>query len=260
MNFRVFFFLFSLCACMFACTPESDDLTGAEPKKLYKDEQLFEDKMLAIENDTSLNVLKSLAYNNNDGSTEEASAYLDEVQNEVKIEEYFSNHVNGNYGKRIFFIEKGRKFASKEIYFDNQLKTPSFVERVSYYDKKGNVLFTKERKSFYEEDLDEHNFQIAKKYNCPIDNAMNMLNQEGDFLSTFQGFVKNKDMLYLLVGENTPNGYTAALVVQYVDNVIQQLQKNEKEYIGVPLDIQYEVGTDINNMTYRVLIRASFNN
>jgi hypothetical protein len=260
MNFRVFFFLFSLCAVMYACTHESDDMTGAEPKKLYKDEQLFEAKITAIENDTSLYVLKSLAYNNNDGSTEEAAAYLDEAQNEVKIEEYFSDHENGNYGKKFFFVEKGKMFASKEIYFDNQLKTPSFVERISYYDKKGNVLFTKMRKSFYEEDLDEQNFVVSPKYKCPIANAMNMLNQEGKFISTFQGFVKNDGILYLLVGENKPNGYTAALVVQYADKVIRELQRNEKELIGSALDIQYEVGSDINNLTYRVLISASFNN
>lgn len=262
MNLRISFFLFSLIVILFSCTDdqsESQEFESSE-RQLYKDEQLFDAKIIAIENDTSLYVLKSLAYNNNDGSTEEAAAYLDEAQNEVKIEEYFSDHESGNYGKRFFFVEKGKKIASKEIYFDNQLKSPSFVERVSYYDKKGKVLFTKVRKSFYEEDLDEQVFEVAKKYNCSIDYAMNMLNQEGKFVSTFQGFVKNDGILYLLVGENKPNGYTAALVVQYADKVIRELQRNEKELIGSPLDIQYEVGSDINNLTYRVLLSATFNN
>jgi hypothetical protein len=262
MNIRISFFLFSWVAILFSCSNDESEShsSDATVKPLYKDEQVYEDKIVAIENDTSLYVLKSLAYNNNDGSTEEAAAYLDEAENEVKIEEYFSDHESGNYGKRFFFVEKGKMFASKEIYFDNQLKNPSFVERVSYYDKKGKVLFTKIRKSFYEEDLDEQIFEVAKKYKCPIDNAMNMLNQEGKFVSTFQGFVKNEGILYLLVGENKPNGYTAALVVQYADKVIRELQRNEKELIGSPLDIQYEVGSDINNLTYRVLLSATFNN
>ncbi len=252
-------FIIFIISYLFSCSEDTNQSENIDViKPLYKDEKLVENKLKIIDNNSSLYTINSLAYNKNDGSTAEVIAYLDSANNELKIEELFSDHVSGNYGKKVFYIEKGKVFASKEIFFNKQLKKPSFVEYVSYYNKIGSVLFTKYRKSFYEDDLEEKPFIKASKRKCSIVNAMSMLNQEGKFISTFQGFIENDGMLFLLVGENKPNGYTAALFVEYADRVIRELQKNEKELIGTPLDIQYDVGSDINNMTYRLLIRASF--
>ncbi len=198
--------------------------SGKEQPKFPNEDQL-EEKMAAIENNKNLLVVNSLNYNNNAGSTAGAIAYLDAEKNTVKMDEMFSDVTTGNYGTYTFYIENGKKFVSKEVYFDNELKIPIFVERISFYDKNQKVIYTKERTAEYEEDLPKMQFQIAKLKDCSLDRTMRILNQEKDFETTFQGFASDGSTKFLLVGENTPDGYASSLAVQRLDKEIEKLSK-----------------------------------
>ena len=83
---------------------------------------------------------------------------------------------------------------------------------------------------------------------------MQVLNQEGEFATTFQGFISEEPYLYLIVGEDEPTGYTSSLVVQYVDQTIQKLQMNEKEMIGKGIQVGFETLSGTQGYEYQILL------
>jgi hypothetical protein len=241
---------------MTACQSDStntEDPTKSEVASL-ENEGEFEDRIAAIENNTELKVMNSLAYNDNAGSREEAAAYLDAADNAVKIVETFSDVKSGNYGTYIFYVDKGKKFASKEVYYDNSLKEPSFIERVTYYDEKEKPVFTRERLAPFEDELEKAAFENVTPKDLPIDRTMRILNQEGEFETTFQGFADGGNLKYLLVGENTPDGYASSLAVQYQEGDIKKLMASERELIGIPLEVEHEVMVDERGLKFQVLL------
>lgn len=241
---------------MTAC--QSDTTKTEDPNKsevpALENEGEYEDRIGAIENNTELQVMNSLAYNDNAGSREDAVAFLDAEGNAVKIEELFSDVKTGNYGTYTFYVEKGKKFASKEVFYDNELKEPSFVERITYYDEKEKPVFTRERIAPYEDNLDEAAYQIVTPKDLSIDRTMRILNQEGEFETTFQGFAEGGNLKYLLVGENTPDGFASSLAIQYQEGDIRKLLANEKAMIGTPLEVQHEVMVDERGLKFQVLL------
>lgn len=252
LNIAVLFFIF-LSSCQTAKNGEEGN-SKDEKVQSVENEEKYENQIAAIENNTELLLINSLAYNNNAGSRIEVVAYLDKGENEVKIEESFTDVKSGNYGKFTYYIDKGKKFATKQVYFENQLKEPSFVERISFYDKDERVIFSKERVAPFEDELEKAAFEISIPKDCSIERAMRVLNQEGEFTTTFQGFASDGNLSYLLVGENTSDGYASSLAVQYKEGDITKLMNNEKAMIGKPLEVVHQVMVDERGLKFQVLL------
>ncbi|MFN6014194.1 MAG: hypothetical protein ACK47F_05845 [Flavobacteriales bacterium] len=245
-------FVVTMTACQSDSTntkdPAKDEIAGLE------NEGEYEDRIGAVENNTDLKVMNSLDYNDNAGSREEAVAYLDAADNVVKIEEVFSDVKTGNYGVYTFYVDKGKKFATKEVYFDNQLKVPSFVERLTFYDEKEKPVFTRERLAPFEDELSKEAFQTRSPRDLSIDRAMRIINQEAEFETTFQGFAEGGNLKYLLVGENTPDGFASSLAVQYQEGDIKKLLANERAMVGTPLEVEHEIMVDERGLKFQVLL------
>lgn len=247
---------------LFGCETKKDttlDAQNVTKTASFKGEEVFENKITAIDSDTQLSFLNSLSYNNNEGSTIEVIAYLNKADSEVKIEEIFSDVPSGNYGRNIFYIEEGKKIATKQVFFDNQRKEPTFVEIITYYDAKENPIYAKERITEYEEDLEEAVFTAVSPKVCSIAKAMRVLNKEKEFETTFQGFVSDGTLNYVLVGENTENGFASSLAVQYSEGDVRKLLNNEKAMIGKPLTVTHEVMEDERGLKFQVLLSLKIN-
>lgn len=255
MNRQILFSTVILLGIFTACQSPKEDGQKEQAQKVQKidNENEFENRIAAIENDTELLPVRSLSYNNNAGSTAEAIGYLDKDQKEVKIEEKFAYAETGNFGTNTFYVENGKQFASKEVYYENAGMKPMFIERISFYEK-GKVIFTKERKAEVEDDLINTTFQVVPAKAASVNRAMQIINQQGHFETTFQGFAEGGGMKYLLVGENSADGYASSLAIQYQEGDIVTLMKNEKKMIGTPLEINHEVMTDNTGLTFQVLI------
>jgi hypothetical protein len=89
-----------------------------------------------------------------------------------------------------------------------------------------------------------------------MERALNVLNQEQEFATTFRGFVKEDPYLYIIVGEDDVKGYCSSLVVQYVTATIQKLQAHELEMIGTPLIIDFETLSGEQGYEYQILLSA----
>jgi len=243
----------ALTIILTAC--KTDNPLESEPIQVERIEDNVQmERITAIDNDKQLTEIHSLDYNTNSGSRIEVIAYLNNAEQEVKIEEHFYDVKSGDYGTYIYYIENGRRFASREVYYDNQLKTPSFVERISHYDSNGKVQSTKERFATYENDLEDVPFSVGKPKDLPIDRAMRVLNQEQEFETTFQGFASDGTLNYLLVGENTPDGYASSLAVQYNQGPILQLMQNEKAMIGRKLTVKHDIVEGQQGMKFQILL------
>ena len=262
MHKKIGVYLILIIGCLFGCETKKEtnlDAQNITEAASFKGEEIFENKMSAVDSDTQLSFLNSLSYNNNEGSTIEVIAYLNKADNEVKIEEIFSDIPSGNYGRNIFYIEKGKKIATKQVFFDNQRKQPTFVEIITYYDAKENPIFAKERITEYEEDLETEKYTTVSPKDCSIAKAMRVLNKEKEFETTFQGFVSDGTLNYVLVGENTENGFASSLAVQYSEGDVRKLLKNEKAMIGKLLTVTHEVMEDERGLKFQLLLSLEIN-
>lgn len=233
---------------------QDDQSSETETYKKYENEDKIEKEISNIEKNKDLGLVDGLNYNNNAGSTVDTKGYVDSKGNLVKIEYNFSDVKTGNYGKQFFYIENGKKFASKEIYFDNEIKKPTFIERVTYYDANEKAVFTKERTADYEEDLPTFTFAVAKTKDCPIERPLDALNQTGEFVTTFQGVVVSDNLKYIIVGENSEEGFASSLAIQFEDSAINKLINNERQMIGTPLEVQFEEMVDETGLSFQVLL------
>ncbi|MCE2712306.1 MAG: hypothetical protein LW688_07180 [Cryomorphaceae bacterium] len=233
--------------------------TAEEKVTIPKNSNALEDKMAAIENNPSWKQFNSLAYNNNAGSKEEVIAYLNDKEEAVKLEERFTEVETGTYGIRFFYFSGGKKFASREVIFDNSLKKPAFVERLTFYDKKEQALYMRERSAEFEQDLENQSFAVKPPIEISVDRAMQVINQEGPFVTTFQGFAQGGGLTYVLVGENTPDGFASSLAIQYESEDIKKLRMNELGMIGTPLHVEHQTMMNDQGLKFQALLSLRIN-
>jgi hypothetical protein len=88
---------------------------------------------------------------------------------------------------------------------------------------------------------------------------MRVLNKEKEFETTFQGFVSDGTLNYVLVGENTENGFASSLAVQYSEGDVRKLLKNEKAMIGKLLTVTHEVMEDERGLKFQLLLSLEIN-
>lgn len=253
LTFLTVLLIFTACKSETKATDET--YLSPEEKALdFNGKTEIESKVAAIDNNQDLLVVNSLMYAHSDGSTEEAIAFLNEKQEILKIEEKYNDTKNGDFGRRIFYFENGKRLATKEIYQDSHRTTPGFIERYSFYDKKDKVQFSQEREAEFEEHLEMATFRVAKATDCSKKKAMQILNQEGPFATTFQGLASNGDMDFVIVGENVKEGFTSSLAIQHNGGDIAKLMENERMFIGRPLTVQFERVIDHRDFEFQALV------
>jgi len=241
-----------------SCSGNTNNAEKVQFKK-PKNANDLEAHMAEIENNPDWKVMNSLAYNNNDGSTEEVIAYLNARDEAVKLEERFSDVSTGNNGYRYFYVADQKTFASREVYFDNTIKKPSYIERITFYGKNQEPTYTKERSAETELELENAVFQQKSPVGVSIERAMQVINQQGEFVTTFQGFVQSGGITYILVGENTQNGFASSLAIQYDNEDIKKLKMNERGMIGTPLQIKHQTMVDEKGLKFQVLLELLIN-
>ncbi len=221
-------------------------------------EVAYEEYISWVDNNDSLGVGNSLFYSKGDDKFTEVEFTVNDKQEMVKMVEYYTQE-SQTIAKNIFYLKDGRKFATKELFEQYDNGNLSFVERVSYYDEKEKPIITKQRVAPFEQDLEFESFTTAKKQDCSMARALSILNQEGEFNTTFQGFVKESGFIYLIVGGVGDDAYTSSLIVQYEDPTIKKLMIDEKEMIGTPLIVDFQVVEDAGEgFEYQILRSVAF--
>ena len=252
----VFLTVLGLASCEEKTTPlDSDDPIGEYSPN--KDEIVYDEYVSGIDMDDSLRTGNSLFYSKGEGQFTEVEFFVNDKNEMVKMIEFYTQK-SMTIAKNIFYFKDGRKFATKELFEDGEGEELHFVERVSYYGEDEKPIITKKKQAMYEQDLDYESYEVAANYDCDMTRALEILNQEGAFNTTFQGFVKEDVFLYIIVGGDDPEDYSSSLIVQNVDNTIMKLQKNEVDMIGTPLTINFNTVEDAGEgFEYQILTSAS---
>lgn len=217
--------------------------------KSFKNEADMDNRAVEIDAiiSTSELVASSLKYQKNDGSYVQVFGHMNRDNQILKIEEQFSDGDGKSSGSITYYLNGGKPFMTIELVDEVVDGTSTFLDRVSYYDAKGKVLKTKERRSAYQEETETMAYTPVALHKAPIDRAMRALNSEKEFEVTFQGFVYEGAYTYLIVGENSKdNPYTCALRCDYKDPLILQLSSSPDTYMGEKLKISFQIRADQN--------------
>lgn len=235
---------------------ESDNGNSVQTNKSGKTEDEIEQKIANTDLQVDLKEENSLYFAKDDGSSIEVKALLDKTNGIVKMEEKYVDKSKNEYGTRVFYIENAKKYASKERFEEKSGGKVYFVERISYYDNQEKVTATKIRKAPFEEELDAQVFEKVDLFDCSIKQALDVLNQEGEFETRFQGFINSAKDSYISVGKSE-DGYVSALLVQYENTTTQKLRKNQTSSIGEKLDLEYQKIIDENGFEFQVLLTVT---
>ncbi len=252
-------FLFSILALTVSCggSNDSNNETVTTPEQISKQEKQeteIEKRIADTDLQDKLDVMNSLYFTKEDGSSLEVKDFLDKSGNILKVEEKYVDKEKDSYGTNLFYIRNGKKYASKERFEEKDGKNAFFVERVTFYDDKEQVATTKIRKADFEENLDAVPLEITKSVDCSIKRAMDALNQEGDFETRFQGFVNSNNTNYIVVGPSGSDQYNSALMLQYNSTTTNNLMRNQEASIGKKLDLEFQKMVDDNGFEFQVLL------
>lgn len=220
--------------------PEGQEQTEYVPNEK---EVAYEEYISLIDNNDSLPMGNSLFFSKGNDKFTEVEFWINEKNEMVKLIEYYTQE-SLTIAKNIFYLKDGKKFATKELFEVNENGELGFVERITYYDQDEHPIISKKRKALFEQDLEMESFTTSEKVDCKMDRALRILNQEEEFNTTFQGFVKESGFTYLIVGGPGDDAYTSTLVVQYQDQTIAKLMAKEQEMIGTPLVVDFVIVED----------------
>jgi hypothetical protein len=201
----------------------------------------------------------SLSYSKENGDAIQVNAHLNDNNEILKIEEKFTDSKTGNQGINSFYMNVGVVFATKE-YFQDYTNKPEgeFVERLSFFDKKGKINQSLEKRVNFEEELVNIDFKKVKAKAIDIKRAQKVLNQQNEFETTFQGFVLAENNRYIVVGGRGKNAYTSAIRVSNYDGFTQFLINNEQKNINRKIKILFEIVTESNGFEYQSYLEGAF--
>jgi len=203
----------------------------------------------------SFALVQSLLYTKDENTMLDVTAYLDKNDAMTKIVEYFQDGETGEVSRKHFYFNGGAKYASKHIHeVQPKGKKPYYSEVVTFYDKNLKPTSSKERIADFEENLEQSEFQKAKIQNMKVDNAFKVLNQEGEYALTFQGFADAGQYSFLIVGEDDPNGYTSSLSIQGDTPTLIRLRSQGKSALGTPLAVNFERMIDAQGYEMSILL------
>ncbi len=235
-----------------ACGEDTTKENGKEKDEMiitsFKNEAEMDEQMTEIDaiSETNDQIAASLKYQKEDGSFIQVFGHMNRDNHILKIEEQFSDGGGKSNGTVIYYLyDNGKPFITHELIDEVVNGTANFVDRISYYDNKGKVLKTKERRSDFQETTEKMAYKPAPVHSVSIDRAMRVLNSEKEFAVTFQGFVYDGANTYLIVGEHgKKDAYTCALRCDYKDPLIIELEGNPDAFLGEKLNIKFEMATD----------------
>ncbi|MBL1280780.1 MAG: hypothetical protein COA33_010925 [Fluviicola sp.] len=256
---KIFILTILTLSVLYSCqeTPESDGFQEEFAEYVPDNNEVaFEQLIAEIELNDSLRIGQSLFYSKEGGSSVDVRIRVNDSGEMVKMREEYTVENSQSINKNTFYFSGKGMFASIELFEEGEGETAVYVERTTYYDKDEKPIITKKRQAEYEEELDFETFATVGKRSASYDRALAVLNQEGEYGTTFQGFVKEEPYLYIIVGENEENGYYSSLVVQYMTPLIKTLQENEKSMVGTPLQIVHETLDGEQGYEYQILMNV----
>ncbi len=261
MNRFFYFLLFViiLTSCNTEDSVQQKDNTNVDTKEdlnsVYspsKEAQLLDEYVLQIDTNKTWRRGESLFYTKDDGHSNQVAVVIDDSNYIVKIEEEYTLPNSPCVLRNVFYFKNAKMVVSKE-YFE---KGDRFVEQVVYYNNE-KPFDAKRRDAPYEEELEYVDFYKTTPKKVSYQKAIRLLNAKEEFETNFQEFIEDEGTLYMIVGENKPNGYYSSIVLQSIPPIIAKLRKDPKGMKGFPLSVTTEKVKVPQGYEYQVLVSVS---
>lgn len=253
-------FIFISLLILAACSGEKAKTDDQIADKKLANEGSLESEMKAIDAEiqTSGQQATSMRYTKDNGAFVVVNAHLNDAGKIIKIEENYSDGDGANSGQNSFYMKDEKIFATREYYSDMSAHPASFVDRISYYDNKQKVVKTLEKRVEFEEELDNVEYKTADLKGIKMDRAKNVLDQTGEFETSFQGFVRVQALNYIIIGSKNSETWVSSIRVDYEDDFITTLLKNPAKYLNKKVFVAFENITDPTGFQYQTYLSGKF--
>ncbi len=227
--------------------------TLKEVKPMFENEIIFENEIKDIETNENLVEVTSLDYLRDNGESYVAKGLVEigKENQEMTLKKLIFKKIftNGNETTCTFYYKGTRKFAS--INEQAILKKDVLLKIItkSYYDDSSRVFFTK-KLSGKAENIENYSYKKCKPMDHNDNLALNIINQEGDFQTNFQGFTELDGRLFFILGTEH---YTSTILFSEYNQILSLLKKNEKKYLGKKLIVDFSVQNEANGFTFQVM-------
>lgn len=241
---------------LYSCSSKNDDVNSKNTKLAI--EGTIDAEIASIEAEIleKGQVATSLRYTQNDDIYVVVNAHFNEAGKIIKIEEEYSEGANKNTGKNSYYLKDEKIIATREYFSEFKPTKSSFIDRISYYEKEKAVK-TKAKIVDFEEDLEKVAYQEVDLVSIKIDRAKRVLNQQGEFENTFQGFIKVGPLYYITIGSKNSEGYVSTLRVDYEDEFITKLLNDQEKYFNRKIFVNFENVVDPTGMQYQKYISGN---
>lgn len=254
-NFLLFSFL-----VLASCSGSEKSKNEARGVKKLSNEGQLKSEMEAIDSDilSKGQQATSMRYTKDNGAYIVVNAHLNEAGRIIKVEENYSEGEGANTGQNSFYLKDEKIFATREYYSDIEANPPVFIDRISYYDKNQKVIKTMEKRVELEEELDAIEYKPVAPKAVTMSRARSVLDQKGEFETTFQGFVRVQALNYLIIGSKNSESYVSSVRVDYEDEFIKMLLKDPAKYLNRKVFIRFENVTDPTGFQYQSYLSGEF--
>ncbi|NRA12967.1 MAG: hypothetical protein HRT57_13520 [Crocinitomicaceae bacterium] len=260
-NFKSIFLFACSFSILIACSDKPDEKEPIKkkntPSQVYQDDnEEFEEYITQIDDSATLNEGNSLYYTHSNGTSYEVTFKINNDDRILRMTEKYTLASTGSIMSSVFYYKDELLYATKEFFEEGVGEDAFFVERVSYYDKNSEPTLTKERTAPFEDYLDQSSFKLGNIHKCSDERAYRAITNQGEFMTTFKGFVENGPERYLMVGEDKKGGYESAILLQSRTPFLQYLFHNQDSNIGMKLDINFRTMRDPAGYEYQALLGA----
>ena len=260
-KFSIYAFAIVLSISFSACKNEVKENKNSETTETGFNEETWLKAMKKIDEQIAVSdaIANSLYYSKETGESEKLVAFLSQENKILKVEESFSGTPSEDAGRIIYYLNQTKPLVTIELFEDKSGKDGvKFVERISYYDDNGQATYTKEKRVNYEEELENVSYQSVDLVTIKTDRIFRILNQEGEFQTTFQGLVETESLNYLIVGEPKVDGYTSAMRIEFEDHFVKEIYKNPKKYMNKKLRVTFQLSRLQDNFEYQIYTGRSW--
>ena len=255
---RISYLLFLLVILSSACTnkdetlldPSTDIPTTQKDIPAFNGQEKFDKAVNFLDTAEHPLAFGSLNYSNDSGISKKVSGFGNKNGDIIKLQEEII-YTNGQTETISFYFGPNGMICALRHYVRFTNKGSFCMDTKSYFDKNGKVIYTCKRQSNNEENLLQLPFKSTIKKKFSYLNAMEILNQKGQYETRLQGFMDAAAQQFIIVGTQY---YNSVIAYEPNNKIIKELKNKGESAKQTLLKVNFTEVKETNGFTYQGLL------